>query len=346
MADPVNVALIGYGFAGRIFHAPLIEAARGLHLHTVVSGRPEAVHADLPGVRVVPDLEAALADPAIGLVVIATPNTTHAPLATLAIEAGRAVVVDKPFTVTLDEARGLIALAEARGVLLSVFHNRRWDSDFLTLKQLIADDALGPVRRLESHYDRFRPEVADRWRESEAPGAGRWFDLGPHLIDQALILFGRPEAVTADLAVLRPGGRAVDYAHVLLRYTDKRVVLHADMVSPAQDLRFVVQGARAGWIKHGLDTQEAQIQAGGRPGDPDFGLDPRPGERVEGDQRHTTVGPPGDYVAYYEGIAAALTEAGPNPVPPREALAVMEVLEAAILSDRERREVVLQGAES
>ena len=344
MAEPINVALVGYGYAGVTFHAPQIEAARGLRLHTVVSGRPEAVHADRPDVRVTPDLETALADPAIGLVVIATPNTSHAPLATQALEAGRAVVVDKPFTVTLDEARGLIDLAEAKDLTLSVFHNRRRDSDFLTLRQMIAEDALGPIRRFESHFDRHRPEVRDRWREGDGPGAGLWYDLGPHLIDQALVLFGRPEAVTADLAILRPGGRAVDYAHVLLRYLDRRVVLHADMVSPAPDLRFLVQGARAAWIKHGLDAQEDRLKAGGRPGDPGFGLDPRPGERIEGDDRRTTVGPPGDYVGYYEAVAAAVRGEGANPVPPREALAVMEVLEAAILSDRERREVALSPA--
>lgn len=341
MAAPIDVALVGYGFAGQTFHAPLIEAARGLHLHTVVSGRPEAVHADRPDVRVVPDLEAALADPAIGLVVIASPNASHAPLATQALEAGRAVVVDKPFTVTLDEARALVDLAGARGQLLSVFHNRRRDSDFLTLQQLIADDALGRIRRLESRFDRFRPEVRDRWREGDAPGAGLWFDLGPHLIDQALVLFGRPQAVQADLAVLRPGGRAIDHAHVVLRYPDLRVILHADMVSPAHDLRFLVQGAKAGWIKSGLDVQEDQLKAGLRPGDAGWGVDPRPGERIEGEDHSPTFGPPGDYVGYYEAVAAALTGAGPNPVPPGEALAVMEVLEAAILSDRERREVIL-----
>lgn len=341
MVEPVNVALVGYGFAGQTFHAPLIEAARGLRLHTVVSGRPGAVHADRPSVRVAADLETALTDPAIGLVVIASPNASHAPLATQALEAGRAVVVDKPFTVTLDEARALVALAEGCNQLLSVFHNRRWDSDFLTLKQLIADNALGPIRRLESHFDRFRPEVRDRWREGDAPGAGLWFDLGPHLIDQALVLFGPPEAVQADLAILRPGGRAVDYAHVVLRYAAHRVILHADMVSPAPHLRFLVQGAKAAWIKHGLDVQEDQLKAGLSPGDPGWSVDPRPGERIEGDDHSPTVGPPGDYVAYYEGVAAALTGVGPNPVPAREALAVMAVLEAAILSDRERREVAL-----
>lgn len=171
---PVGVALVGYGYAGKTFHAPLIAAAPGLNLHTIVSSQGDAVKTDWPETKIAADLDAALADPEVEMVVIAAPNALHAPLARQALEAGRAVVVDKPFTLTVAEARNLAALAEARGLLLSVFHNRRWDADFLTLQALIADGRLGRIVRFESHFDRFRPQVRDRWREADVPGAGIW----------------------------------------------------------------------------------------------------------------------------------------------------------------------------
>ena len=298
-----------------------------------------------PAARTVPDLDQALADPAIGLVVIATPNALHAPQARAALKAGKAVVVDKPFALDLAEAREVASLAADRGLLLSVFHNRRWDADFLALKAELAGGRLGPVRTFESRFDRFRPEVRDRWRERDEPGSGVWHDLGPHLIDQALVLFGRPLGVTCDLVVLRPDGQAVDWAHAVLRYADKRVILHADMVSPAPGPRFAVQGATAAWLKTGLDVQEDQLKAGLPVGGPGWGVDPSLAERVDGatGARQTVPGPPGDYLAFYDAVAAALMGCGSNPVPPDEALAVMEVLEAGIGSSRRRTEVALDG---
>ncbi len=308
----------------------------------MVTSQAEALAAVQPDVRPVATLDAALSDPAIGLVVIATPNALHAPQALAALDAGKAVVIDKPFALDLAEARAVATFAEARGLLLSVFHNRRWDADFLALKAELASGRLGPVHTFESHFDRFRPEVRDRWRERDEPGGGIWHDLGPHLIDQALILFGRPLGVSCDLAVLREGGRAVDWAHAVLRYADRRVILHADMTTPAPDIRFAVHGARASWLKSGLDVQEDQLKAGLAVGGPGWGVDPSPAVRVEGASgaRESVAGPPGDYRAFYDGIAAALTAGAPNPVPPAEALAVMEVLEAGIESDRRRAEVL------
>ncbi len=337
---PAGVALVGYGYAGKTFHAPLIAAAEGLRLHTVVSSQGEAVKADWPEAKVVSDLDAALADPEVELVVIAAPNDRHAPLARQALEAGRAVVVDKPFTLTAAEARDLAALAETRGLLLSVFHNRRWDADFLTLQTLIAEGRLGRIVRFESHFDRFRPQVRDRWREADTPGAGVWYDLGPHLIDQALVLFGRPLGITAELAVVRAGGRATDYAHAVLRYDGFRAILHADMLSAASDLRFSAQGDRAAWIKSGLDIQEDQLKATGRAGGDGWGLDPRPGMLVDGETgaRTPVEGPNGDYRRFYDQIALALRGQAPNPVPPDQAVAVMEVLEAGLVSAERRAE--------
>ncbi|RZJ82271.1 MAG: oxidoreductase [Brevundimonas sp.] len=338
----LNVGLVGYGYVGKTFHAPLISATPGLRLAGVVSSRPDDVAAAWPDAVVHPRLEALLASKP-DLVVIATPNDLHEPQARAALRAGCAVVVDKPFTLTVAEAEGLERLADETGRLLSVFHNRRWDGEFLTLKGLIADGSLGTIRRFESHIDRFRPQVRDRWRENAGPGAGLWFDLGPHLVDQALQLFGWPEAITADLATLRPGGQSTDYVHVVLRYPAMRAILHADVTSPAPELRMAVQGDRGGWIKTGMDVQEVQLKAGMTPGATGWGVDPRPGVLTDGatGRRRETPGQAGGQQAYYAAVAAALRGEGPNPVTAAEAIQVMRVIEAGERSARERRDVAL-----
>ncbi|AQR60808.1 oxidoreductase [Brevundimonas sp. LM2] len=336
-----NVALVGFGFAGQTFHAPLIAACADLRLHTVVTSQPQRLADAWPEARAVPDLETALADPAIDLVVLATPDPLHAAQAEQALNAGKAVVVDKPFALTLADARRVVDLATDKGLLLSVFHNRRWDADFLAVQAEIASGRLGRVVTFESRFDRFRPQVRDRWREAE--GAGVWFDLGPHLIDQALILFGRPLGVTLDLAIQRDGGRSPDWAHAVLRYEDVRVVLNAAMTVAASDVRFAVHGTRASLMSSGLDPQEDQLKAGMPVGAPGWGVDPSPLIRVEGDTgaRIALDGPAGDYPAFYAGIAAALRGEGPNPVPPEQALTVMEVIEAGLASAAQRREFLL-----
>lgn len=342
MTQPLNTALIGYGFAGKTFHGPLISACPDLRLHTVVSTRPEAVHADWPEARVVPDLTTALADPAIDLVVIATPDALHAEQAEAALNAGKAVVVDKPFALSLADARRVVDLAEDKGLFLSVFQNRRWDADFLALKAQIASGRLGRIVTYESHFDRYRPVVRDRWRE--APGAGVWQDLGPHLIDQALVLFGRPLGISCDLAIQRDGGLSPDRAHATLRYDGGlRVVLNAAMLIAAPDVRFAVHGSKASFLTSGLDPQEDQLKAGMAPGAPGWGVDPSPPTIVEGEtgERTSAPGPAGDYPAYYAAVARAVRGQGPNPVPPSEAIMVMEVLEAGMISSREGREVAL-----
>lgn len=331
---PIKIALHGFGYAGRTFHGPLISACPELDLTTVISSQGAAVAEVLPEAKVVSSLDQVLSDPAIDLVVLATPNDGHAAQAEAVLRAGKAVVVDKPFTLTLAEARQLAALADERGQLLSVFHNRRWDADFLTLRHLIETDRLGPVLRLESHFNRYRPQVRERWREGAGPGAGLWYDLGPHLIDQALCLFGLPKAISCDLATLRPDGLATDYAHAVLVYEGRRLILHADMVTPAPDLRFAVHGARASWFSSGLDVQEDQLKAGQKPGDTGWGNDPREGQIIDGATGEAESLPnlTGDYGAYYSAIAKALRGQGPNPVTPDQAVAVMQVLEAGLTS--------------
>jgi predicted dehydrogenase len=339
----LNIALVGYGYVGKTFHAPLIVATPGLSLHTVVSSDPAKVAADFPNARVVAELDTALADPAIDLVVIATPNVLHAPQAIAALAAGKHVVVDKPFAVSSTEAQTMADAAKAAGKLLAVFHNRRWDSDFLTVKRLLDEDVLGEIVLVENRYDRFRPEVRDRWRERAGPGSGAWIDLGPHLLDQALVLFGEPLAISADIGLQRHGATADDYFHVTLRYPVLRVILHGNLLTAAPGPRFSVHGTKASFVKHGLDPQEGQLKAGMTPGAEGWGRDERPGvlTTVENEiQVHADVLPePSDYRAFYAGARDAILHGAPSPVPVDGALRTMALLELAQAASDQRREL-------
>ncbi|MCJ2181109.1 oxidoreductase [Novosphingobium sp. 1949] len=338
---PIGVGIVGNGMATGVFHAPYIAATPGLELRAVVSRRRDAAP-PAPGVRLVPDIETLLADPAIALVVIATPSASHADLATRALEAGRHVVVEKPFTLDPIAARGLFALAEARGLLATAFHNRRWDADFLGLRAALEQGLIGRPVHFESHFDRFRPEVQDRWRESGAPGSGLWYDLGPHLVDQAVQLFGRPLEVDADLSCLREGARAVDHVHVALHYAGLRVVLHAGSCVAGGEARFRVHGTGGSLIKAGLDVQEEQSKAGLRPGDEAWGLDPEPLVRFDAQgQREETPLPRGAQHRFYAMMAAACRGEGALPARPEDVLLVQDILAAAIASSEQGSRITL-----
>lgn len=334
-AAPLRAALIGYGYAGKTFHAPLLGAVPGWELACVASSRPDAVHADLPGMRVVADPLQAIAQDGIDVAVIATPNAQHAPLAEAALRVGKHVVVDKPFTLDLAEARRLRAVAREERRVLSVFHNRRWDSDFLGMQRLIAGGRLGRVVHFESHFDRFRPQVRDRWRERAQAGGGIWFDLGPHLADQALQLFGLPLDVQADIAALRTDAQADDWAHVVLRYERLRVVLHAGMLVAGGSARFTVHGTQGSAVKLSPDRQEAQLLAGMRPGNAGWGVDDDPLQLFPGEGPvEELASTAGDQRLFYAGLGDAIRAGTPAPVTDAQALAVMAVLEAGIASAR------------
>jgi len=345
MSDNIRVGLIGYGYASKTFHAPLIVGTPGMTLAAVSSSDASKVHADWPNVTVVSDPKQLFNDPSLDLIVIPTPNDTHFPLARAAMEAGKHVVVDKPFTVTLSQARELEAMAKSRGLVLSVFHNRRWDSDFLTLKGLIAEGKLGEVSYFESHFDRYRPQVRNRWREQAGPGSGIWYDLGPHLIDQALVLFGVPVSITVDMAQLRPDAQTTDYFHAVLTYPQRRVVLHSTMLAAAESARYIVHGTRGSYVKFGLDPQEDRLKAGERPPQEDWGYDMRDGvlTLAVGDEldAQTLLTVPGNYPAYYAGIRDALNGQGENPVPASQAIRVMELIELGIESAKHRSTLCL-----
>jgi predicted dehydrogenase len=347
MTHPIRLGLIGYGYAGKTFHAPLIRATPGLELAAVASRDAAKVHADLPHIRMHETPAALIADDSLDAVVIATPNDTHAPLAADALRAGRHVVIDKPMALDLTQARALIALADASPGQLSVFHNRRWDSDYLAVKQAIDAGVTGEVMHFESHIDRYRPAVRDRWRESAGPGAGIWYDLGPHLVDQALQLFGLPERVHAALAIQRAGGLSDDWAHVRLDYGARQVIVHASMLVAGGARRFLVHGTRGSLVKVGADRQEAQLLAGLTPGAPGWGEDADPLNVIDahGDARTLPVAA-GDQRRYYAALRDAIAGAAPWPVAPIEALAVMAVIDAGFASQREGRAVALPLSEA
>ncbi|MEU7136813.1 Gfo/Idh/MocA family oxidoreductase [Streptomyces sp. NPDC046261] len=356
---PFRVGLIGYGLAGSVFHAPLIATTDGLVLDTVVTSSPERqeqARAEHPGVRTVAGTDELFARAGeLDIVVIASPNRTHVPLARTALEAGLAVVVDKPLAATAAEAESLAALADSRGLLLSAFHNRRWDNDFRTVSRLIADGALGQVQRFESRFERWRPRPKGGWRESGDPAeiGGLLYDLGSHLVDQALTLFGPAAAVYAESDVRRAGAEADDDTFIALTHRDG-VRSHLWMSATTAQLgpRFRVLGDTAGYVKYGLDPQEGALREGLRPdGSGPWGVeaDSSWGRLGAGESPLTGGGEPvptlpGDYPAYYAAIAEALRTGGRPPVTAGEAAAALRVLEAAKVSAEQGRTIALDGA--
>lgn len=328
---PLRAALVGYGYAGRTLHVPLLRATAGLELAAVVSRQPATVGAELPTVRVFERLDDLLEAGGIDLVVIASPNELHHPQALAALRSGCHVVIDKPFTVTVAEAEALIAEAAIHARVLSVFHNRRWDADFRTVRALLDNGELGRVTGFVSRFDRFRPVVRDRWRERPVPGGGLWNDLGPHLVDQALQLFGWPQALHADITVLRDGATTDDQFEVMLRYPRCRVVLGASMLRADAGARFELHGTAGSYRKTGLDPQEEMLKQGLLPGAGGFGVDAVAGRitREVGGQLVSEPWPTatGDWAAFYRGLVRSIRHGEPPPVAAADALAVMQLIE-------------------
>ncbi|MET9884873.1 Gfo/Idh/MocA family oxidoreductase [Streptomyces sp. NPDC006430] len=348
---PLRVGLVGYGLAGSVFHAPLVSATDGLVLDTIVTsdpGRQARAREAHPGVRIANTAQE-LWDltPALDLIVVASPNKTHVPLATTALHAGIPVVVDKPLAATAAEARELADLADRTGTFLSVFQNRRWDNDFLTLRRLLADGELGEIQRFESRFERWRPQLKGGWRESGAPEeiGGLLYDLGSHVVDQALMLFGPAVRVYAETDVRRSGAQADDDTFIAVTHANGvRSHLYVSATTAQLGPRFRVLGSRAGYVKYGLDPQEAALRDGQRPGDAGttWGLEPEHlwGRLGSGESPLTGGGAPvptapGDYPAYYAAVASALRDGGPTPVTAHEAARCLAVLEAARTSSRD-----------
>jgi scyllo-inositol 2-dehydrogenase (NADP+) len=349
--SPVRVGIIGYGLAGAVFHAPLVASTPGMVVAAISTNNPERhlrAQRDYPGAVVHPSAEALLADPSqLDLIVVASPNRTHAPLGIAAMSAGLPVVVDKPVASSVQAAEELLATAHRTGKLLTVFQNRRWDNDFLTVRRLIDSQSLGQVLRVESRFERFRPAPKENaWRESADPedGGGLLFDLGPHLIDQVRLLFGQPTSVYAESDARRSGAAVDDDTFIALRFAGGEVAhLWASVIPRQPGPRFRIIGTGGVYEKLDLDPQEAALAGGGRPGDPGWGTEPRErwgrlftstgGLAVSG--LVETV--PGSYETFYELLRRALRSGAPPPVDPADSLAVLKIIEAA-------RESVRHGA--
>jgi len=346
----IRTAVIGYGLGGETFHAPLIAATPGLELSAIVTrdeGRRARARAAYPDVRLVSDVEAILNPEAnMGLVVITTPNATHARIARATIDAGIACVVDKPFAATANEARAIDRLAREKGVVVVPFQNRRWDADFLTLRQLIDDGALGSVFRFESRFERLRASPKPRWTSADAlrSAEGIIYDLGPHVVDQALVLFGRVRDVYAEADRRHPGVNAEDDAMIALTHASGvRSHLFMSAVAAQSGPRLSAYGTSGAFIKYGLDAQEESLKRGLRPGQPGWGDEPADawGTLVSNGERRTVPSRPGAYETFYRGVVATLTRGAPPPVPFEDMVTGLTVLESAHRSAAERRVVSL-----
>jgi len=348
----IRVGLVGFGMGARVFHAPLLSSVEGFELAAVVERHTDLAAQRYPGIVTYRSLDGLLADPSLGLFVVAAPSGAHFQIARQLLEAGKNVVVDKPMAVTSAEIAQLMELAAAQGVLLAPFHNRRWDSDFLTIKKLLHEGSLGRLVHLESTFDRWSPGSARRaWKDDSAQGGGVLLDLGTHLADQALVLFGKPEAVSAEVGHERVGEGADDSFTLRLRYPGFSVTLASNSLSSLARPRFHLRGARGNYWKWGLDPQEAALNRIIRIADGPWGQEPTANwgtlnVDVEGGMVTQPVAPiSGDYRLYYAGIRDALLGKSPAPVTALAAWRVARLLEWAVESSAERREIPCDWSE-
>jgi predicted dehydrogenase len=349
----IRVGLVGFGMAGRVFHGPLLSSVDGLELAAVMERSTNKAAERYPGITIHRSLEAMLADDSLGLFVVATPNGTHFALAKEILSAGKNVVVDKPMTLTSAQAAELIGLARKQNALLAPFHNRRWDSDFLTVQKLLHEGSLGRLVAFESRFDRWRPgPLTERlWKENADTGGGKLLDLGPHLADQALVLFGLPEAVSADVLREKDGPGVNDAFNVRLRYPGLIVTLGTNCLSLPAAPRFHLRGTKGNYWKNGVDPQEAALNKITRIADRAWGREPEKEWGVlhfgiEGGTVTTPVAPlAGDYRLYYAGIRDALLGKAPPPVTGLDGWRVARLLELAEESSEQRREILCDWSE-
>lgn len=353
MDNIINVGLIGFGAAGQVFHAPVITSVNGLRLHRVTARKPEQralLKLRYPEAKLAASVDAVIQADDIDVVVVATSNDVHHSLAKAALLAGKHVVVEKPFTNTSAQADELIALAKRQGRLLTVHHNARWNSDFLTVKKVLENGRLGRLVSFEARYDRFRNTLKENaWREEDLPGSGILFDLGAHLIDQSIQLFGLPEAVNADLRKQRMGAQAIDDFELILHYPGLKVSLKGAMLVKEPSPRYALYGVDGAFVKYGVDPQEANLKAGKSPkGNPEWGKEPKEiwGKLnvLEHGKDHIEYLPSerGNYPAFYQNVYEAVCGRSDLSVTPEQARDVIRVIELAVRSWEERRTVDLR----
>jgi len=330
----IKTAIVGFGFSAKTFHLPFINQLKQFTLCAMSTSQTATVHQQYPSVTTYETASSMIEQTDAQLIIITSPNDTHFTLAKQALLNDKHVIIEKPFVTNVAQGEELIALAKQRNLVLSVYHNRRWDGDFLTVKKLIDDNKLGNVRYFESHFDRFRPNVRQRWRETALDGGGILFDLGPHLIDQALQLFGKPQSINAHCRILRENANTIDLFHLLLEYPDKTVALHASLFSASVNQRFQVQGDKGSYIKYGLDPQEDRLKAGAIPED-DSWADEEPNEYGSlCDENGCTkvITEQGGYQHFYLELADAIINGTAPPVSAQDALLNIKLIELALAS--------------
>ena len=344
----VRVGVIGFGLAGQAFHTRVIQGVRGMELACILERSGSKAREKYPSVRVAKTLDELLADRTIQLCAVATPNDSHFELTRACLLAGRDVVVDKPFTPTLSQATELVRLAAERGRLLTVYQDRRWDGDFHTIRKIVESGALGTIVEYETRFDRFRLEPkANAWREkADFPGAGVLFDLGPHLIDQALVLFGEPQSIWASAFCQRATSQVDDAFDICMEYPGLRVMLRARIVVPKPGPHFLIHGTKGSFVKYGMDPQEARLRGDRIPDGVDWGADwgEDPEElwgtlSIVGQSSRKVETERGDYRGFYANVRDAIEKGAPLEVTPEQALRVMRGILLAHRSSREGRRV-------
>jgi scyllo-inositol 2-dehydrogenase (NADP+) len=351
MNKRINVGLIGFGLGGRVFHAPIITNVDGLYLtkiYTTNKNSIEYIKVQYPKTIVVEELKDIFQDENIELVVIAAKNDKHYSIARQALEADKNVVVEKPFTVTAEEASELIALANKRNKLLTVYQNRRWDSDYKTVKKVIESGMLGKIVEYEAHFDKFRSNIKDSWKEENTEGTGIIYDLGPHLIDQAVDLFGIPEKVTGIMGIQRPNGKVIDNFELIMHYEKTKVTLKAGMMVKEAGPHFIVHGDKGSFIKYGMDVQEEALKKGLTPANSDnWGIEP---ENLWGCINTTNSGisirgkvesEVGDYRDFYRNIFNAMNGQEELQVLAQQGRNTIKLIELAIKSSKEGKTILL-----
>lgn len=349
MKKIIQTGIVGYGLSGRYFHAPFLKVHPGFNVIKVLERKGENSRELFPKVEVVKDFESVINDPKIELVVIATPNNYHYSMAKDCLQNGKHLVIEKPFTLTSKDADELIALADKNKLRIFVYHNRRWDGDFLTIQKLLKIGALGEVNEFEAHFDRYRPKLTTRlWREEEKNGGGVLYDLGPHLIDQALQLFGKPDKIFAKIESQRKTSKVDDYFRLVLSYGKMKAILTAGMLVKDPGPRYIIHGIIGSFVKYGIDPQEEELRKGVMPGSETWGVeDPDKWGLVTIDYADMNVHgsvetEPGNYLEFYNNVYDVLTKKAPMAVSPVEARNVIRIIELARESSVKNKEVIVK----
>lgn len=341
---PLKTAIIGYGFSAKTFHIPFVTSLDNYELLAVSTSKEKELKQDLPDVEHFAQAHDLITNSSAEVVIITSPNDVHFTLAKLALENGKHVIVEKPFVTNCKDGEYLIELAATNKLTLTVYHNRRWDGDFLTVKRMIENKEFGELKHFESHFDRFRPQVRQRWREQSTDGGGILFDLGPHLIDQTLALFGKPEAVSARCHIMREGSNNIDYFDLTLHYPNHDAILHADLFSAGANRRFTIKGTKGGFEKFGLDPQEARLIEGQLPTDAAWADEPEEsyGKFYSGTGATIIKTERGGYQDFFNETAEAIRQNQSPPVTAEEALLNIKIIELAIESSRSGKRLKLK----